>query len=350
MQPHESLLCRLSKYPASAKVRPLENFATELIAWTINTWKAFGVEFAGLFLPDRARDIVGVHADTQFAVPNGFVDLTLTVILKKGGSEFVLVESKVETGIGLRDAPDDEDTSDGSQDSTEPYTQINTYLSYAKEHGASVGLLTKYPVDVLDVWRASHWAGHRRWSEIAKLLREIATGNDVEYFLAREITTFLREHGMTIERVEGVIRDGTRNLIRMQSLLDEAGNSVCTNLGLSWRSARSDRFATYVTIKDREGHTLGGPGYSLGQGDTAVWIDREWVTTRTTTDKLKAMPALEQLRDAGGDRWWGNPYVPLVTLDEEFFALDGETQLERITHRLQAVVGALVEGIASSSG
>ena len=346
MQPHESLLCRLSKYPASAKVRPLENFATELLAWTINRWKVFGVEFAGLFMPDRARDIVGVHADTQFAVPNGFVDLTLKATLREGGSEFVLVESKVETVIGLRAAPDDDDASGGPQDSTGPYTQIDTYLSYAKEHGALVGLLTKYPVDVSDVWRASHWAGHRRWSEIAKLLREIAKGNDVEHFLAEEITTFLREHGMTIERVEGVIRDGTRNLIRMQSLLDEAANSVCTNLGLSWHSARTDRFATSVTIKDREGRTLGGPGYSLGQGDTAVWIDREWITTRTTTDKLKAMPALEQLHDAGGDRWWGNPYVPLVALDEEFFTLDGESQLARITDQLQEVIGALVEATA----
>jgi len=339
MQPHESLICRLSKYPASAKVRPLENFATELLAWTINTWKAFGVEFAGLFLPDRAHDIVAVHADTQFAVPDGFVDLALTVILRKGGGEFVLVESKVETGIGLRDAPDDDDASDGSQDSTPPYNQIDTYLLYAREHGAWVGLLTKYPVDVSDVWRASHWAGHTRWSEIAKLLREIATGNDVEYFLAGEITTFLREHGMTIERVEGVIRDGTRNLVRMQLLLDEATSSVCGNLGLSWRRG-CDRLATYATIKDRDGRALGGAAYSFAHGDTAVWIERERITSPATSDKLKAMPALEQLHDAGEDRWWGNPYIPLLALDEAFFALDGETQLERITHRLQAVVGA----------
>ncbi len=121
----DSLFTRLSTYAASHHVRPLENFATELLAWTVNHCPDFGLAFAQLFLqPDDAAPALSVRASTQrFLGRYGIADLWLDVEFGERRSTVLLVESKVEADIGERERAD---SVEGEIDVPDEEPELNT--------------------------------------------------------------------------------------------------------------------------------------------------------------------------------------------------------------------------------
>ncbi|NIM50653.1 MAG: hypothetical protein GTN78_03620 [Gemmatimonadales bacterium] len=145
---------------------------------------------------------------------------------------------------------------------------------------------------------------------------------------------------MTLEPVGAELKAGTIARHRLQLMFEEAASRVAAELGWARRSATSDRYAMYVTMKDHDGREVAGLAYSDLQGDSAVWLNREGFGASEVSSTLKG--AMPDFVSAGGDRFWGCPYVPLVSLDADFFQLRAEEQLGRIEGRVREVLAAVL--------
>ncbi len=333
MTPARGLFTALSTYSSSATVRPLENFTTELMAWLINEWPDFGRGFANLFLVETVAADRTVSAKTQMDVPDGYVDLVLQVPIEGGPERELLIESKIEAAVGIRGHRED----DGQEE-----TQIDCYLRYAQHTGATVGLISKYPIDV-ERWKAhSTWCRERRWHDVADVLNGISGSSPEMRFITGEVLQFLREHGMTLEPVGPHLLEGTLARHHLQLMFEEAADACCAALHLRHASARSDRYAMYVALKDSQGQEIGGPAYSDLHGDSAVWLSRATFVDPALIERLRSHEPLRELAAPGSDRWWACAFVPLVADFSTFFRLSAKEQVRTIERRLTEVLAAAI--------
>src|SRR6266540_7246808 len=134
-----SLFSALCTYASSYKTSPLENYTSQLLAWAVSNWPAFASAFGRLVLgPELERVVTGARATTQRYTTHGIIDLWLTVQLDDTRILEVLVENKVDAGIGLRTpAQPGADVVRAASGDNEVFgadetTQVDNYLAYAQ--------------------------------------------------------------------------------------------------------------------------------------------------------------------------------------------------------------------------
>jgi hypothetical protein len=325
----------------------LENFATELLAWTVNHCPDFGLAFAQLFLqPDDAAPALSVRASTQrFLGRYGIADLWLDVEFGERRSTVLLVESKVEADIGERERADSvEGEIDVPDEEPELNTQVHNYLRFAESHSPCwVGVLTKYRSAVRSGWEASSaWTRQIRWMDVGHLLgvdRPLTA--DAQNFLRQQFQQFLREHGMTLEKVGPELVAGTKQRQALWQMLHEVAEDVGQSFGLNARRGY-DQWAIYVTWTDSSNGPVARLAYSDGRGDAAICVDPR------VTRSPEAVAALRDALPAGlgpdTKRFWGRFYIPVYDFGQQadFFALGAKEQAAELEGRCRPILEAVL--------
>lgn len=345
--PDESLFTALGRYPSSPAVRPLENYTAELVCWLVNSFPSFGCRLAGLLAPARTS-FTRVKAETQRAVgASGIVDLVLEAVSSTGRAYRLLVECKIEADIGERDAWTPESDIDvvagGDPD------QIKYYLDYAErrhritaEPAQGVALISKYPVPVREQWRRSPaWLGAHMWVAVDRTLRACKSHDNGAYaFVADQAHAFFVEHNMAPEKIGSEIRAGTRYRQHLEQMLVRTAETAAAVRGLT-ASRQQTKWGVGAEWRNRAGRLLGGITYSDQYGDIGIWMDRLWYQTLVDPALLREHRALESAKGPDTDRFFKGFYVP-VELDDRFFALDADDQLEVLSYHGGEVLEAFV--------
>jgi len=345
--PARSLFSCLAKYAATDSIQPVENFTSELLAWFVNGWPEFGRALAEILVPDTNATDLSVSAETQRWTPAGVIDVRLTV-QSHGGRTDVIIENKVEAELGLRNGYEDPAKEEPPHvDPSVPSSQVDNYLRFADDAVSShhVVLLTKRAVQEQPWWKDSRsWAGCRRWYEVDRLFDRLRATAPPEFqFLSDQFRAFMRDHGMTLERVTGALIDGTRDRVRLRAIVEEAANGVAARVGdVQFDGAGRDKYGVFAEWRLPSGG-VAGVGYADARGDMAVYLMDTWYKTDEGLRSLATHARLPPARSHRERRFWGLPHLPIDPLDGEFFGLDAPSQVKRIEDLCVDILSAVVE-------
>jgi hypothetical protein len=233
MDASNNLLVRLRKWVH----RQDENLQTEAFAHLLRHLLAHDPEAAveqlrqltDCFLALAPEECEAVSVTTQVTTDQGRPDLEI-----RTGRQLVYIEAKVEAGFG--------------QGQLEGY---RAELQKSKLPSWLVAL-TRYQAD-LPAGAADFFV---RWHEVAGWIESLRLTHPASRFLADQFVGFLKERGMTIDRVGWELENGVRSL---QSLMAMLGRAV-ENAGLRYHKV------TYSQNDGTLGFYVDGQRYWVGVG------------------------------------------------------------------------------------
>lgn len=184
-----------------------ENFTTEALVHLLRHLQAFESDIAasvlayvsGGQLKLTGEDCARLEVTTQNLFMEGRPDILIV-----GPEQFVIIEVKVESGLG----PD----------------QLDRYREILKGRTESLKclvLLSRYSTDPAQTFKVDC---HIRWYRLARILGQ-ALGKMREatsLYLAHEFLEFLNERGMVMEKVGWELVHGVRSLVSLMDMLGEA--------------------------------------------------------------------------------------------------------------------------------
>lgn len=99
---NESIFSRLFHYKATEKMKPMENYLTEMLSWLVDNISAFAYDYLS-FLTEKSnserklkvQNIGAIHSETQVTCKNGYIDMVITTDEHIG----FLCEHKVESEL-----------------------------------------------------------------------------------------------------------------------------------------------------------------------------------------------------------------------------------------------------------
>jgi len=349
------LFTSLATYAASHKASPLENFTTELLGWMVNREGTFGREFWRLLRGERLDDGANVGAETQYWVPGGFVDLRLSASTPSGSTAHILVENKVDAGIGeragLAESPRDDKTDNGQR---EMRTQLDTYLEYAAAQpaGTLVVLLTKNQVDYSPA-NPALWLHPKRWHEVHSLLGTFATREDSFGFVAQEARQLMIDNDMALEPVGPDLLKGTPERVKLAKILQESVRVACAGTNLVAGQPDSDRWGYWVNVKKldamRRKQDFAVLGYSDQKHEVYLALLEKRYRDGHVVNRLLAHPRLGGFRPERKSEFGGFPNFRIHAFDPEFFAASGAHQVALIAEQCRLKVAAIFEAIPEGS-
>jgi hypothetical protein len=174
------LFVRLSKYPPTKEMTPLENFFTELVGYLLDAESAACQDFLQVVLGNQAKDFraqrVMTQQPTQSKSPN-LTGLYPDLVLRSDKSELI-VENKVDSKLG-RD-------------------QLRNYLDYANERpDARVVVASRYHNEIVEdkefkddprfLGEILWWEVADRWSKGKAYSNQFLVDSVLEFMEVREM-------------------------------------------------------------------------------------------------------------------------------------------------------------------
>jgi hypothetical protein len=223
-----------------------------------------------------AENAQEVSIDTQVTAEQKRPDIVI-----RTSDSLVYVEVKVEAGLG-----------------TAQLGNYNTRLQSSGVKNIFLVLLTRYRAQVPEGQEPDSVV---RWFQVANWLEEHlkswTMGGEVSFFLAQQFFEFLREKGMAIQHIDRELQSGTRALVGLLGMLENAlaGENVQASTNAQWRTwlgfniqlskyylgvyladAHVLRFRTYSARLDR------ARAEALGKG--RLWVQQNRLRWEHTVD------------------------------------------------------------------
>jgi hypothetical protein len=269
-------------------------------------WLCFGCETCSYFG-------ASTQVDTQWVDKLGRPDIRIT-----DGFAVALVEVKTFSDLG--------------PDQLQKYRKILGPKSAAK----ALVLLTAFGASVgddehlLDQWR--------RWNEVEKWLRDNCATDPVLDFLIEQFCSFLRETGMSFDRVDWQYVSGVRSLVDLVQMLFKACEQAKVALGRqpcvpAWGG--------------------GEPYIGLSTAHNQFWIYLLWNEPHLIRFAFnEAQPDVVKLGE--DERTWtvapdGRRWETILNLESEdvhFFALNAQHQVDRLEEFIEKTYAAATKCIA----
>ena len=355
-----SLFSGLAKYAASDNTSPLENFTTELLAWMVNAFPFFGRSLSGLFTGESIPEHAAVVAQTQVGIRGGFIDLQLSLHRPTAPTVYLLVENKIESGLGIRGPlPGDSPGSESAQDERAVRTQLDRYLHFAASQPEDyrVLLLSKRPIRYEPRAHRERWAGLWRWHDVQYLLDQVANdpvlrrlgarSEQVFGFVSSDLRQFMREYDMVFDPVRPGLLLGTPERVRLVKLLEEVGEEVCRGLGdfdVTVGTTSIDRWGVWVYLR-RSMENFAGICYSDGKGEAFLGLVDRHSRDRDLLLRLKAHPQLLSLREPRAKDYWGAATIRFQCFGEDFLNLSAKDQLGTLSTECAEYLRAILPTI-----
>lgn len=313
MQPEQSnLLTSLRRWAD----RQVENFTTDAFAHLLSYLRLHQPKVAAVIFRDLTDNRLEISDEecsktliaTQVRMSEGTPDIKITF-----PGRVVLVEVKV--------------------DSSPCAEQLASYAAYLRSLrvGTHLVLLTRYAVTVD---RPEISRNFVRWYQLAESLRkQVSQSRDpIATYLLTEFTDFLRERGMTMERVSWQMVEGIKSMVSLVDMLEEA-----------LVSAKGD-IAKHQGWNDGCGHVFSLNGK---QGRMAVRFSRPGSVefAARNVDKILAQKIPHgELKTWDGDKFRWRCRLDLESEDVHFFARNRDSQMEC----LEAFLARCIQNIEES--
>jgi len=104
--------------------------------------------------------------------------------------------------------------------------------------------------------------------------------------------------------------------------------------------ADTDSFT--IEWRDRKGRDLAGLTYSDEEGEIALYLKRPRFASPELLRGLRRHVLLKDLSDLDSGKFWNCAYIPLFRLDETFFSLRADQQLEKLVDRTVELLKAVL--------
>jgi hypothetical protein len=276
------------------------------------------------------------------------VDLCISTTNGAGRTVTLLVENKIDAGIGVRAGPP---PAVGTRPPPQPrlgsYTQVDTYLEYAASQGSPyrVVLLTKHPIDLTPLDHRDCWLTPRRWYEIYGLLGPYCEQLSDFGFIAREARQLMEQKDITLRPVEAPLLKGSPERVKLVRILEEAADAACRALpesGLEVGTTTFDRWGVWVYLT-RGGENFGGLAYSDSRAEVFLGLVDKYSKDNDTVLRLKGDRRLTDLRMRHRGAFYDTANLRVTCFGEHFFGLSGARQVQSIQEECRLYLDAIVE-------
>jgi hypothetical protein len=323
-----SLFGAISSYIPTENVTPKENYYTELLVYllqySLNNSTRLFAEFIDLLggkisIPQYEE----IHLESQRFFLTSDNQRAIIDIAIESKSEYYLIECKVDSDLNHY-------TIKNNPDSSEIINQIQKYQKTLTDKPKSVYLLTKHLI-TQDLTNCQDFKKRIGWSDLYQTISIYQTNDPIENYLVKEITTYLKEERMSVQKVSYELINGMTSF-----------NNLCEQIeiileGIPYKSSFGYEWAGY---------------YLYGKSDRAKknvlgWLGTHYDGTRIVYQyhKKEIVSLIKQKYEKDFEYFNKPPYyyVSFIFEKEHYFCLTAEEQIDKLRKWIEFNYNRLIQ-------